>query len=138
MTRWLADTGPLIAYFDSRDQCHAWSREVFDLLAPPIHTCDAVISEAFLMLRGLPPAQDRLLEMIERHDLVITPIFPSEAAAVRKLLAKHEPRMDLADACLVRLTELHRDCRLVPVDTDFQFYRRNGPEIIPLLAPFTS
>ena len=90
------------------------------------------------MLRGLSRAQDSLLEMIERRDLIVMPVFPSETAPIRKLLAKYQPRMDLADACLVRLTELHRDCRLITVDSDFQFYRRHGREQIPLLAPFAS
>jgi uncharacterized protein len=138
VARWLTDTGPLIAYFDASDRHHAWSCEVFNLLTPPIFTCDAVVTEAFHMLRALPPARDRLLEMIERRDLAIVPVFPAEAGPVRKLLAKYGPRMDLADACLVRLTESQRDCRLLTLDSDFQFYRRHSREPIPLLAPFSS
>ena len=44
--------------------------------------------------------------------------------------------MDLADACIVRMTELHRDCRVITVDRkDFSMYRRNGRDLIPMLAP---
>jgi predicted nucleic acid-binding protein len=43
--------------------------------------------------------------------------------------------MSLADACLVRLTELLADCRLFTLDSDFEHYRRNGRQTIPLLRP---
>jgi hypothetical protein len=44
--------------------------------------------------------------------------------------------MDLADACIVRMTELIRDSRVVTLDrADFSVYRRNGRDLIPLVAP---
>jgi hypothetical protein len=44
--------------------------------------------------------------------------------------------MDLADACIVRMSELERDCRVITVDRrDFSVYRRNGRDLIPLVAP---
>jgi predicted nucleic acid-binding protein len=44
--------------------------------------------------------------------------------------------MSLADACLVRLSELNSDCRLLTVDSDFKRYRRHSRQMIPLLAPW--
>jgi predicted nucleic acid-binding protein len=41
--------------------------------------------------------------------------------------------MSLADACLVRLSELHSDCQVFTLDADFR--RRHGRQVIPLLAP---
>jgi hypothetical protein len=44
--------------------------------------------------------------------------------------------MDLADACVVRMSELTRQCRVFTLDRrDFAVYRRNGRNVIPLLAP---
>jgi len=44
--------------------------------------------------------------------------------------------MDLADATLVRLSELFDDCRVLTVDRqDFSVYRRHGRQVIPLLTP---
>jgi predicted nucleic acid-binding protein len=43
--------------------------------------------------------------------------------------------MSLADACLVRLTEIVTDCKLFTLDSDFEHYRRNGRHAIPLLIP---
>jgi uncharacterized protein len=44
-------------------------------------------------------------------------------------------RMSLADACLVRLSELHSACQVLTLDTDFRRYRRHGRQIIPLPGP---
>jgi hypothetical protein len=47
--------------------------------------------------------------------------------------------MDLADACLVVMSEKWWDCRLVTVDVaDFKVYRRRGRHAIPLLTPNAS
>ncbi|MBE0544896.1 MAG: hypothetical protein IH623_26455 [Verrucomicrobia bacterium] len=43
--------------------------------------------------------------------------------------------MSLADATLVRLSELHRDCRVFTLDADFRIYRRHGNKVIPVLIP---
>ena len=44
--------------------------------------------------------------------------------------------MDLADACLVRMSELHADCLLLTVDSEFRdIYRRNGSQLIPTHLP---
>jgi hypothetical protein len=43
--------------------------------------------------------------------------------------------MALADACLVRLTEIHPESVLLTLDSDFQIYRRHGRSVIPVLSP---
>lgn len=44
--------------------------------------------------------------------------------------------MDLADACIVRMTELMPDVRVLTLDrTDFTVYRRHGRGIIPIMVP---
>jgi len=43
---------------------------------------------------------------------------------------------DLADLCLIRMSELHPRHTLITVDEeDFRVYRRNKREAIPLLCP---
>jgi hypothetical protein len=42
---------------------------------------------------------------------------------------------DLADLCLVRMSELYPRHMLITVDDDFRVYRRNKRESIPLLTP---
>jgi hypothetical protein len=41
----------------------------------------------------------------------------------------------LADACLVRMSELVADCVVFTLDWDFRIYRRHGRQKIPLLIP---
>ena len=43
--------------------------------------------------------------------------------------------MSLADACLVRISELHSRSRVFTTDSDFRTYRRNGRQVIPTLLP---
>lgn len=53
------------------------------------------------------------------------------------LLRKYADRgTDLADARIVRMTELMRDSWVITVDrADFSVYRRNGRDLIPLITP---
>ena len=47
-------------------------------------------------------------------------------------------RPDLADLCLVRMSELHPGYSVITVDRDdFRIYRRNKREVIPLISPGT-
>jgi predicted nucleic acid-binding protein len=46
--------------------------------------------------------------------------------------------MDFADACVVRLAELNDTLTVCTVDGHFRFFRKNGREPIPLIAPFVS
>jgi hypothetical protein len=48
----------------------------------------------------------------------------------------HDQGMQLAAACLVRMSELKRDCRIFILDRrDFQVYRRFDRQVIPLVIP---
>ncbi len=43
--------------------------------------------------------------------------------------------MSLADACLVRLTEILPDPLVLTTDADFKIYRRHGRKVVPCLLP---
>jgi predicted nucleic acid-binding protein len=59
----------------------------------------------------------------------------TEAAALETLMRRYEDTaMSLADACLVRLSEMHSDWEVFTLDADFRLYRRHGRQVIPLLA----
>jgi predicted nucleic acid-binding protein len=61
----------------------------------------------------------------------------TEAVALETLLRRYtDVPMSLADACLVRLSELHQDSRVFTLDRHFARYRRHGRQVIPLLAPW--
>ena len=85
-------------------------------------------------MTGRPAA---IVEMIHAGEVVLNFDLAAQAASVLTLLKKYADRkIDLADACIVRMTELVRDCRVVTVDrADFSVYRRNGRDLIPIIAP---
>jgi len=132
----LADTGPIVAYLNGRDRHHAWSVGVFRELRPPLLTCESVLSEAAYLLRSLGGG-DRVMDLVCRGVLDVAFDLKAEATAVTRLLRRYGSLpMDLADACLVRMSELHADAAVVTVDSEFrEIYRRNGRQVIPTLLP---
>jgi len=110
---------------------------VFKQLRPPLLTCEAVLSEAVYLLRSAPGGSDRLMDLASRGVLQVTFALPDEVAAVGALLRRYRSLpMDLADACLVRMSEWYADCVLLTIDSEFRgIYRRNGRQVIPTLLP---
>jgi predicted nucleic acid-binding protein len=129
----ILDAGPLIAALNRNDRHHRWARDTISRLGPPFHSCPEAMAEAAAMT-GQPAA---IVEMIQAGEIVLAFSLSDHAAAVLALLRKYADRqMDLADACIVRMTELVRECRVVTLDReDFSVYRRNGRELIPLIGP---
>ena len=48
---------------------------------------------------------------------------------------RHHLPMSLADACLVRMAELHSGSTVLTVDSDFTVYRMHGRRVIPVILP---
>jgi predicted nucleic acid-binding protein len=134
----LVDTGPLVAVLNANDEYHAWAKEAFATLSPPLLTCEAVLSEAQFLLsaRGGDPLT--ILDWTQRGIIRLAFNAADEIPRLRALQKSYRSLpMDFADACLVRMSELHSRCRLLTVDTHFRIYRRNGRQIIPVLAPWS-
>ena len=129
----ILDAGPLIAALNRDDRHHRWAREQLSRLGPPFVSCPEAMAEAAAMT-SQPIA---IVEMIRAGEIVLDFDLAAQSASVLALLKKYADReMDLADACIVRMTELVRDCRVITVDRgDFSVYRRNGRDLIPLIAP---
>jgi len=139
VTRVIIDTGPLVALLNRRDRHHAWVREVLDTVEPPIFTCEAVVSEACFVLGRLAGGQDGVLQLLASDVVRIDFRMLPEIAAVQGLIRKFaNVPMSLADACLVRMTELDAQSVLVTLDSDFRVYRRNRRQIIPTIMPSQS
>jgi len=133
----IADTGPLVAYFDRDSEFHEWTRDRFRELTDPLHSCQPVLTEALFLLKrgGIDP--DLILALVERGELVCDFDIRSEIAPLRRLLRKYRDLpATLADVCLVRMTELQKDSVVLTLDRDFLVYRRNARQTIPLMAPF--
>ena len=133
----ILDAGRLVALFEKRDPDHKWARDQMESLPDSVITCEAVLTEAcFLLARGgINPVL--ILQAVRNGFLRPTLEIADEAAALETLMSRYaDTPMSLADACLVRLSEIHRDCRVFTLDRDFKHYRRFGRSVIPLLSPW--
>ncbi|MDO8543165.1 MAG: PIN domain-containing protein [Opitutaceae bacterium] len=136
MTQVIVDTGPLVAFLSENDSARAWANTVFAELEPPFLTCDVVIAETYHLLTQTRSGADGLMALLETGALRLIPLAELDPASLRKLILRYaNVPMDLADACIVRLSELHPEAEVVTIDTDFRIYRRNGRQAIPLLMP---
>jgi predicted nucleic acid-binding protein len=135
----LVDTGPLVAFLNRRDRYHAWAKERLQGAEPPLLTCEAVLSEACFLLRGYERGPEAVIDLVARGLLAVLFDLAREAAPLKLLLSRYaEVPMALADACLVRMSELHPDAVLLTLDSDFRIYRRNRRSVIPTLMPATA
>jgi predicted nucleic acid-binding protein len=128
----IADTGLLKAALDADDLHHAWGARELRSHAP-FFCCEAVLVElAFLLGTGKPG-----LLLVQRGDLILDFRVSGEHERLIELLDTYrDRRIDLADACLIRMSELHKRSRIWTVDqTDFAVYRRNGHKPIPCVFP---
>jgi predicted nucleic acid-binding protein len=132
----LVDTGPLVAYVNARDRWHAWAVTQMKAVSPPLITCEPVITEACFLIHRAGGDPAGLVRKLGEQILQVGIDLEEEASSIEALLRRYaDTPMSLADACLVRLSERHPDCRLFTLDSDFEHYRRNGRQRIPLVRP---
>jgi len=132
----ILDAGPWVALHCSNDTHHAWAKAQFAQHAAPFLTCEAVVAETcFLLARsGFDPS--RALMLIERGVVRVAMSLAEQVSTVRALFERYDNvPASLADACLVRLSELYDPCRVLTLDSDFAVYRRHGRKVIPVLMP---
>ncbi len=132
----LLDTGPLVAAINRRDKHHAWARLQLAELSPPLLSCEAVLAEACFLLRAAPGGADAVLELVRRGVIEVSFHAGDHVAPIARLMKKYaDMPMSFADACLVRMSEIHADSSTFTIDKDFRQYRRHGRQVIPLLVP---
>lgn len=132
----ILDTGPLVAFLNRRDKFHNWAMAQWDQIAPPMLTCEAVVSEACFLLAGTNMGSDSVMQLIQRKIISIAFRLDENIKPVRKMLAKYcSVPMSLADACLVRMSELEPNSQVFTLDHDFNLYRKDSRRIIPTIMP---
>ncbi len=132
----IIDTGPLVAFINKHDKYHEWVKKQLALIHPPLLTCEGVLSEAAFLLRNFSGGSNLVLEYLRRDLLCISFSIENEVASIQNLMLRYNDLpMSFADACLVRMAEQHHDSAILTLDSDFQVYRKNRGQIIPLLFP---
>ena len=128
----IADTGFLVALLEVHDVHHSWAIKLAEDIEWPALTCESVVSETAFQVRSsrLP------LEMLQNGMLRLAFEFANHLDRLHDLATRYADRKpDLADLCLIRMSELYPRHTVITVDGDFRVYRRNKREAIPLLCP---
>jgi predicted nucleic acid-binding protein len=129
----LADTGFLVAFANRSDAHHRWAVGVAGQADAPLLTCEPVLAESAFHLQDTGVVLAMVAEGLVQVAFDVASHL-SQLAALARRYADRKP--DLADLCLIRLSELHPRHAVITVDEqDFRVYRRNKREAIPLICP---
>lgn len=131
--RAIADTGFLVAAAREADRHHGWAMETAARLSEAPLTCEAVLAEATHLLQS----SEHVLSLLDEKFLRLDFRAESEWPALLSLARRYRNRQpDLADLCVIRMSEIHPRHVVLTTDlADFTVYRRNGREVIPALFP---
>jgi len=128
-----------VALLDRRDVHHRWVQHELANLHEPLLTCEAVLSEVFFLLSRVRGGTSVFVALL-RDGLVSSSAsfsYRDQSAEILRHLERYSSiPMSFADACLVRMSEIERDATIFTTDRDFQTYRRNRRQPIPLISPF--
>ena len=130
----IADSGFLVALVRRDDAQHPWALELSGRFPAPWRTCEAVLSETFFLAGAA--VRHKVAETLRRGLLVSDFSLAAEQASVLVMMDKYaDVPMSLADACLVRMTEILPEPVILTTDTDFRIYRRHSRQVVPCLMP---
>ena len=131
----IADTGLLVAFANRDDAHHGWAVGLAARVTDPLLTCEAVLAETAFHLQSVETTLAMVRDGLVKVAFACNDHLP-QLAALAKRFADRKP--DLADLCLIRMSELHPRHAVITVDQDdFRVYRRNKREVIPVICPPT-
>lgn len=132
----IVDTGPIVAFFDRAERRHHWVTERIEELDAPLLVCEPVLAETMHLLARFPKAQDTVLELIENGALRVAFSVDENVSELRKLMRKYRGTpMSPADACIVRMAEIHARHAVLTLDSDFLVYRKHDRAPLSLIYP---
>jgi len=128
----IADTGFLIAHFVESDRHHSWAKGMTGYFDAPFITCEEVVTETAHLLGS----SNRVIQMLREGQLKIEFALEDYLEDLDQLARRYADRNpDLADLCLIRMSELFPRLSILTVDRDFRVYRKNRNQIIPVFMP---
>ena len=129
----IADAGFLVAFANRNDIHHGWAVGVAARVSEPLLTCEAVLAEAAFHLEDARLVLDMVQEGLVTIAFECADHLPQLATLAQRY---DDRRPDLADLCLIRMSEIYPRHSVITVDrADFRVYRRNKRETIPLICP---
>ena len=129
----IADSGFIAAIFaKTSPRQQAWALNIMRKAERPIPTTILNIFEAGF-LTSKPEA---IMRLVIEGDFALKMDFAEEQKNLHTLLEKYSDRMDLADAAVVRLSEIFPRHTVLTLDKqDFKIYRRFRNQEIPCNFP---
>jgi predicted nucleic acid-binding protein len=129
----IADTGFIVAFLNRSDRYHDWASQIGRGVSDPLLTCEAVLAETAFQVES----SRRVLALLQDGFLEIAFDLTTNIQEIVALAERYRDRKpDLADLCLIRMSELHDNLPVLTVDEkDFRVYRRNGRDVIPIVCP---
>jgi uncharacterized protein len=129
----IADTGFVVAFGNRNDRHHAWALDLAGMITEPLLTCEPVLAEAAFHLGS----SDYVLSLVQDDMLRVAFDCSRNLEQLKDLARRYQNRSpDLADLCLIRMSELFPRHTVITLDeSDFRIYRRNKREVIPTLCP---
>jgi predicted nucleic acid-binding protein len=129
----IADTGFIVAFGSQGDYHHAWAVDIAKNITEPLITCEAVLAEAAFQLGS----SSYVLSLVRNEMFRLGFDLTRNLEQLAELAKRYEDRKpDLADLCIVRMSELYPRHTVITVDEiDFRVFRRNKREAIPILCP---
>jgi predicted nucleic acid-binding protein len=120
----LLDTGVIVALLDRDESTHHVCGEAIHAVEAPLITCEAVIAESCYLLRNFPGAPEAVIDNVIAGIFQIPFQISKEATGIKQILRKYRDRkIDLADACLIRLADEFETGDVLTLDKDFRVYR---------------
>ncbi len=93
-----------MAAVNRQDRHHAWAAKLADQITDPLLTCEAVMAETAYHLGST----EILLRMVRQQLVKLEFDMGSELARLEELAGRYKDRRpDLADLCLIRMSETH-------------------------------
>ena len=129
----IADTGLIVAFGNQGDHHHAWAVDIAKNITEPLITCEAVLAEATFHLGS----SSYVLSLVRNEMLRVSFYLTRNLEQLTELARRYDDRRpNLADLCIIRMSELYPKHTVITVDEgDFRVFRRNKREAIPMLCP---
>ena len=94
------------------------------------------MTETCFLLRSHDMGRREVLRSLQQGYLQVPFHLSDEAEAINLLMQRHQNvPMSLADACLVRMSEIYDNSAVLTLDSDFKIYRKHRNEQIPVIMP---
>lgn len=129
----IADTGFLVAFLSHNDRYHGWAISIAEQQTEPLLTCEPVLAETAFQVGS----SSAVLDLLDQRLIALAFDCDGHLAQLKALAKRYsDQRPDLADLCLIRMSEMHPHHKVITVDReDFSIYRRNKRDVIPVVCP---